>query len=186
MARPRPAGLERLRELPLTYSPVGATRDGLLPAGFDRLRRSRVVGHGPGDFEAAAHAVLSWRAQRGAGVRVDASDDPVREGTVVLVRLGPGPLAITAPARVLYVIDEPTRRGFAYGTLPGHPESGEEAFVVDLRADGAVTFTVTAYSRPAVRLTRLAGPVGRLFQRVMAGRYLAAIDRVVAATRPSN
>lgn len=186
MARLRPAGPERLRDLPFTYTPVGATRDDLLPAGFDRLRRSRVVGHGSEDFEAAVHAVLSWRAQREAGVRVDASDDPVRVGTVVLVRLGPGPLAITAPARVLYVLEEPTRRGFAYGTLPGHPVSGEEAFVVDLRADGAVTFTVTAYSRPAVRLTRLAGPVGRLFQRVMAGRYLAAIDRAVGETRPSD
>ena len=179
---PASGRLARLRGLPLTYTPVGATREGLLPEGFDRMRRSRVVGHGRRDFDAAADAVLRWRAQRGAGVRVEASEDPVREGTVGLVRLGPGPLAITAPVRVVFVLDEPTRRGFAYGTLPGHAESGEEAFVVDLRADGAVTFTVTAYSRPAVLLTRLAGPAGRVFQRVMAGRYLAAVRRAVADT----
>jgi uncharacterized protein (UPF0548 family) len=47
------------------------------------------------------------------------------------------------------VIDEENRRGFAYGTPPGHPEQGEEAFVVALREDGQVTFTVTAFSRPA-------------------------------------
>ena len=30
---------------------------------------------------------------------------------------------LRAPCRVVYVIDEPDVRGFAYGTLPGHPES---------------------------------------------------------------
>jgi uncharacterized protein (UPF0548 family) len=43
-------------------------------------------------------------------------------GTDVLAHLGP----IRVPCRVVYVLDEPERRGFAYGTLPGHPESGEE------------------------------------------------------------
>jgi uncharacterized protein (UPF0548 family) len=35
-----------------------------------------------------------------------------------------------APCRVIYTITEPRRKGFAYGTLPGHPESGEEAFTI--------------------------------------------------------
>ena len=42
------------------------------------------------------------------------------------------------PARVVYVIDEPLRKGFAYGTLPGHPETGEEAFIVEYRDDDSV------------------------------------------------
>ncbi|SIP67631.1 hypothetical protein BN9982_740001 [Mycobacterium tuberculosis] len=33
---------------------------------------------------------------------------------------------LRAPCRVVYVIDEPDVRGFGYGTLPGHPVSGEE------------------------------------------------------------
>ena len=45
---------------------------------------------------------------------------------VVLVRMMG---FLQAPCRVVYVIDEPDIRGFAYGTLPGHPESGEERFV---------------------------------------------------------
>jgi uncharacterized protein (UPF0548 family) len=32
-------------------------------------------------------------------------------------------------------VDEPGRRGFAYGTLPGRPETGEEAFVVEKTND---------------------------------------------------
>lgn len=165
----------------LTYRPVGGTR-GDLPQGFDTLRRSRRVGHGRKDFETAAAAVLSWRAQRVAGVRVD-SAGPATEGAEVRVRLGLGPLAITAPARVVYVADEPRRRGFAYGTLPGHPVSGEESFVVELQPDDAVVFTVSAYSRPARWFTRLAGPAGRSFQRLMARRYLAAIRRATKKRR---
>jgi uncharacterized protein (UPF0548 family) len=166
----------------LTYAPVGATR-GELPEGFAHLRRRRVVGHGTADFDAAAEAVLHWRAQRVLGVRVEPADQPAREGAEVRVRLGFGPVALSAPARVVYVVDEPRRRGFAYGSLPGHPLRGEEAFVVHLEAGGSVVFTVTAYSRAGSLLTRLAGPVLPLFQRVMARRYLRAIERAVQSTR---
>jgi uncharacterized protein (UPF0548 family) len=166
----------------LTYAPVGATR-GAMPEGFHHLRRSRQVGEGAADFDAAAEAVRCWRAQRVIGVRVEPEDRPAREGAEVRVRLGLGPVALSAPARVVYVVDEPRRRGFAYGTLPGHPLLGEEAFVVHLDADGSVVFTVTAYSRAGSRLTRLAGPVLPLFQRVMARRYLRAIERAVQAAR---
>jgi uncharacterized protein (UPF0548 family) len=162
----------------LTYAPVGATRDDL-PEGFGHVQRSRKVGHGPRDFRAAGEAVMCWRAQDLLGVRVDPADQPAREGAEVRVRLGMGPVALSAPARVVYVVDEPRRRGFAYGTLPGHPLTGEEAFVVHLEPDGSVVFTVTAYSRAGSLLTRLAGPVLPLFQRLMARRYLGAVRRAV-------
>jgi uncharacterized protein (UPF0548 family) len=84
---------------------------------------------------------------------------------------------------VVYVVDEVARRGFAYGSLPGHPLTGEEAFVVGLQADGSVVFTVTSYSRPGSLLTRLAGPVLPVFQRLSAGRYLRAVERTVRRNR---
>ena len=54
----------------------------------------------------------------------------LRPGDVARMRMAFWPRRI--PARVVYVVDEPARRGFAYGTLHGHPESGEEAFLVEL------------------------------------------------------
>jgi uncharacterized protein (UPF0548 family) len=72
------------------------------------------------------------------------------------------------------VIEEPDRRGFVYGTLPGHPESGEESFVLVRQSDGAVIFTVEATSRPASLLARLGGPVTRWVQAVATDRYLKA------------
>ena len=167
-----------LQALRYTYAPIGATR-GELPSGFHHLCRSRVVGYGERAFLAAARAVLSWQVQRGAGIRVEASSPIVAEGTVLVLHVGLGPLTVAAPARVVHVVDEAARQGFAYGTLPGHPECGEESFVVDLRDDEAVEFTVTAYARAGSLLTRAAGPGNRIFQRLMADHYLRTLRRIV-------
>ena len=90
----------------------------------------------------------------------------------MLVHLGP----VRAPCRVVYVVDEPDRRGFAYGTLPGHAESGEELFLV--RYDPAtenVYADVTAFSRHATWWSRLASPVTSLVQQIVTDRYLRAL-----------
>jgi uncharacterized protein (UPF0548 family) len=71
--------------------------------------------------------VLGWDMHRRAGLSVRSSHERVVEGAVAVVRVGWGRLGVDAPVRVVYVIDEADRQGFAYGTLPGHPESGEEA-----------------------------------------------------------
>ncbi len=72
-------------------------------------------------------------------------------------------------------MNERHRRGLAYGTLPGHPERGEEAFVIEQHGDGAVTFAITAFSTPATPLAKAAGPAGRAIQRYITGRYLRAL-----------
>ncbi|MFC6343752.1 DUF1990 domain-containing protein, partial [Nocardioides hankookensis] len=100
----------------------------------------------------------------------DASGPADEPGATVAMRLGP----LRVPCRVVYVVREPDRVGFAYGTLPGHPESGEERFEVARAADGTVTFEVTAFSRPATMLARLGGPIGRAVQDRITERYLNA------------
>jgi uncharacterized protein (UPF0548 family) len=163
-----------LRAAPFTYAAVGGLSSGRTPAGFSRMRRSRTLHRR--DFDAAAAELMAWGMQSRAGLRVEASEVPLQPDTVVLLRLGPGPVSLRIPCRVVGVIDEPTRRGFSYGTLPGHPEAGEEQFVLELRDDGRIEATVEAFSRPASLLARLGGPLGRAGQRYMASRYLAAID----------
>ncbi len=95
---------------------------------------------------------------------------------MLILGLGAGPLRVNAPCRVVYAIDEPDRRGFDYGTLPDHPECGEEAFIIERHADGTVSFTITAFSRPASRQAKLAGPAGRAIQRQTTNRYLRALQ----------
>jgi uncharacterized protein (UPF0548 family) len=85
---------------------------------------------------------------------------------------------------VVYVTTEPDRRGFAYGTLPGHPECGEEAFHL-VRQGSSVLFRVRAFSRPRHPLARLGAPVTRAMQRRTNHRYLEVM-RQEAATGPAT
>lgn len=171
--RPGPA-VEGLHQAHLTYAEVGQTR-GSMPSGYHHLRRRVVVGVGAERFEEAAQAVLGWDMHRRAGVSVRPSSESVVEDAVAVLRLGWGRIGVNAPVRVVYVVDEPRRRGFAYGTLPGHPESGEEAFVVELQDDDEVTFTISAFSRPSTLLARAGGPISRRIQSWITRRYLRAV-----------
>jgi uncharacterized protein (UPF0548 family) len=167
---------DRLAATALTYAETGATA-GPLPGGYHQLARRVVLGRGEELLASAGDAVARWQVQLRAGVSVAASAPVAAPGTVVLLGIGAGRLRLAAPCRVVYVIDEPRRRGFAYGTLPGHPESGEEAFVVEQDEDGTVTFAITAFSRPASRLASAAGPAGRLAQGLITTRYLRSLAR---------
>jgi uncharacterized protein (UPF0548 family) len=163
--------LQELAALSLTYPEVGATA-GPPPPNYGHLHGSAVIGHGRQRFEQAAASVMRWGMLRGAGVRVEATTEVAAVGSEVLVGLGP----LRAPCRVVYVVDEPDRRGFAYGTLPGHPEIGEELFSVRYDpASEAVYAEVTAFSRHGTWWSRLAGPVTSLAQRVISRRYLRAV-----------
>jgi uncharacterized protein (UPF0548 family) len=82
---------------------------------------------------------------------------------------------IKFPVRVIYVVDEPRRKGFAYGTLPGHPEDGEESWMVEQRDDGSVWITIRAFSRPASRWWWAVYPALRIAQAYYTNRYLSAL-----------
>jgi uncharacterized protein (UPF0548 family) len=164
----------RVTDVPFSYPEVGATA-GELPVGYQHLHASRAVGSGRELFEQCAETVMTWGVQRGAGLTVEPGER-VRVGADNRLGLRLGPLRTWAPCRVVYVVDEPDRRGFAYGTLPGHPESGEESFIVRMDEDGTVHFEVNAFSRPARWFARLGGPVTRVIQRRVTWRYLDAVS----------
>ena len=162
---------EVLAEVPLSYSTIGATR-GELPEGFHHIRREVIVGSGRECFTAAATQIMGWQMQRRAGVLVDASAPAAEVGSLIKVGVGP----VSGVCRVVYEIDEPNRRGFAYGTLMGHPESGEEFFGVRFDpADQSVYAQVVGFSRPAVWWSRAGAPLASLLQRRITDRYLAAL-----------
>lgn len=159
---------------PFTYRDVGATAvqapEGYRPFGGSRRLRRR-------DFAAAVEELLTWQVQERAGLRVTASSERVGPDSVVRMRLGLGPVGIRIPCRVVYLFEEAGRAGFAYGSLPGHPEAGEELFVLEQGHDGTLTFTVSGFSRLATLLARAGGPVSRAVQLAMTQRYLTALDR---------
>ncbi|OMQ16522.1 DUF1990 domain-containing protein [Modestobacter sp. VKM Ac-2676] len=166
-----------MTDAPFTYPEVGATRDAELPAGYDHVDRRARIGSGPLEFDRAAAAVFRWAAQRGAGLRIQASGPASTPGTVVLMTAGLRRLGLDIPCRVVWVVDEPDRRGFGYGTLPGHPESGEESFVVTRAPDGEVHYELRAFSRLATPLARLGAPVSSRVQTLALDRYVTAMRR---------
>lgn len=154
----------------LTYPEVGATADAELPAGYHHVRESRQLG--VVDLDEVATLLLTWQMHRRAGVRRTGGSDHATEGADVVF----GFLGQRIPCRVISVVDDDDRRGFTYGTLPGHPECGEERFIVERDpATGMVTATITAFSKPGGWRTRVIGPVGRIVQARMTQRYLDAL-----------
>lgn len=136
------------------------------PPGFHALRVDTRLGTGV--FDRAAGQLLGWQMHRAMPlVRVVSATGDVEPGARVVLRLGPW----RAPCEVVWTVVEEDRVGFGYGTLPGHPERGEESFVLRRDPSGAVTFTVFAISRPALWYLRAAGPVVRRAQELAAHQY---------------
>ena len=171
--------VEEMRGADPTYEDLGATLLGKRPEGFHHHNDDVTLGSGADVFERAVTGLQGWEAHRIAGVRVFPDGQEISKGATVIVTLGTPLLALAAPCRIVSVIDGQNRWGFAYGTLPGHPEQGEEAFVVSIAPDETVRFEIEAFSRPGDILVRLAGPVGRGFQQGGTRNYLSALKRFV-------
>ena len=154
----------------MTYAPVGLTRTGDLPPGFNHLRYRTLLGSGPDLHRRAAEAILTFRMHRATGARVVTAASSAAPGVLLTVRLGP----MKAPCEVIWASES----GFGYGTRPGHPEAGEEAFEVSRDSSDRVWFSVTAYSRPATAVARLGGPVAVLFQHLYARLLGRALKRL--------
>ncbi len=185
MARRPSADPASHRSAPLTYPEVGGTTWDPMPSGYHHVRRSRSLGRGVEVFDEAARRLLRWDMHRGAGLTVRATTAEADLDAVVVLGLGP----VRIPCRVVEVVDHRAEddgsreRGFAYGTLPGHPECGEERFVVRFdERTGAVTAHIRAFSTAGSAVVALGGPLNRLAQRVATRRYLAAL--LPADSRP--
>jgi len=166
----------------LDYPGTGGTARGRSPAGF-RVRCASVeLGRGRDVWRAAREALSAWRAFPPAWTRVRPGPGALRPGLDVVVAIRALGLWWTAPSRVGYVDDEPRRRAFACGTLPAHPESGEERFSVEWRPDDTVVFELRSFSRPRLWAARLAAPVAGALQDRFVRASLAAMRAAVEAS----
>ena len=166
----------------LNYPALAISAGGTAPAGYKSLHVRERVGHGTAAFEALAAGISAWKLHQGAGLNVRADTPEARLGSHVALGIGLGPARITAPCRVVRLIASDTRRGFAYGTLAGHPESGEESFEAVLEADGSVYVEINAVSRPGNRFYRLVAPFTEATQRWVTGRYVDAAHRLAGSS----
>lgn len=182
-AKPRPECIRDFvaarRASPFSYTPTGVTALGR-PGNFTVDRNNVRLGTGLAVFEKAAAAVRAWKMFAMPWLSLHPAAPSVETGTAVAVLVSHFGFWSLNPCRIVYTIDEPTRFGFAYGTVIGHSEIGEELFCVDLDPDtGNVWYRILAYSRPTP-LVRMASPLARLLQKRFARQSLAAM---VAAVR---
>lgn len=165
----------QLQALPYSYPEIGATRQPRLPDGYRTDQFSVLAGRGRRRYDEVAELVLNWRLQSRSGLRVQTDRPRVEPGAVAMATLSLGPLRIRTRCRVLYLLAEENRCGYAYGTLLGHPERGEEQFLVEIDQRENVRLRLRSFSRSDSLLARLGGPISRRVQLQVNRRYLEVV-----------
>lgn len=165
-------------QLGYTYAATGATAD-VPPADYVADHTRVHLGTGTEVFKRGKWGLEAWRQFDLGWLKAVPDDTTIRAGAVVAVVARTfGTWSINA-ARIVYVVDEPRRFGFAYGTLPGHVEQGEERFLIEQTDDDAVWYDILAFSRPRHILTKIGYPFVRRLQKRFGRESAAAMARVV-------
>lgn len=175
----------KTKHMNLTYPGIGFTEEGRVPDGFPSVVREAHLGEGRDLYLRVARGILGWQLQRLAGLRVRAESPIATPGARVVSGFGVGPLRVDAPCEVVWVHQPtaaavPQSAGFGYGTLPGHPARGEEAFEVAIDAAGRVTLKITAFSRPANWFYAAGALATRAAQRYVTSRYIEGARTLAA------
>lgn len=163
----------------LTYAEHGLTRRHQAPDGYRVARHRIAVGRGQQAYAALAGGIMGWQLHRLAGLRVDPATPRAAAGVRMASKFGLGPLRLRIPCQVVWAEEDERsgasrRTGFGYGTLPGHPERGEESFVAVMEPDGTVWFDLFAFSRHANWFYTAGAPVASACQALATRRYLRA------------
>jgi uncharacterized protein (UPF0548 family) len=169
----------------LSYDHVGSTLEPDDRSGRSPHRVAVAVGAGDEVFDRARVGLRKWVCHRGIGATVHPADAALDVGSTLLVVLHAGPVSVIVPNRVVAVVDETDRFGFAYGTLDGHQERGEESFLVERATDGRVNANVTVDAGAATLAARVASLIVSRFQHVAARRYLEAWREFVESSPTS-
>lgn len=166
------------RDLELTYKQIGATNT-TPPAGYTIDHNRIQIGQGEATFKCAVEALRNWRQFELGWVTVVPRGVRIEVGATVAVKARAFGTWSLSAARVVYVIDEPRRFGFAYGTLPDHVECGEERFLIEWLEDDSVWYDILAFSKPRHPLVRLSAPMARLLQKRFARESLLVLRNLV-------
>lgn len=135
---------------------------------------SAEVGSGDEFWRWASAEVLRWGVKTRSGFTVD-PDHRVSPGDRPIITARALGLSVREPVEVVEVIDTDNRVGFAYRTLPRHPVSGEEAFIVE-RVGASVTLSIRSLTRASETWQwRPAYPLLLVAQVIARRRYLLAL-----------
>lgn len=175
-------------QLPYSYTELGATATATLPAGYQVDHNRRQLGMGGAAFATACATLRSWTMFDFPWLDLLWPAAPLTVGTTVGVLAHLPGCHILNACRIVYLVEEETpqvtRFGFAYGTLPGHVERGEERFTIEWHhSDNTVWYDILAISQPSHWLIKLGNPVARGYQRRFARASMARMQEAVATAQ---
>lgn len=171
--------------LPFSYAEVGATRTdsgngSSAPRGYNVDHNRVQLGRGAEVYARAVEALKQWRQFELGWVTLAPRGVQIEQGATVAVKAWACGMWSLNACRIVYVVDDADRFGFAYGTLPGHIERGEERFLIEWnQTDDSVWYDILAFSQPRHPLVRLGFPVARMMQKRFARDSLAAMRSAV-------
>lgn len=170
----------------LDYTDVGVTRPAegrwmAVPSRGRMFEKTVHIGEGERDWKRVADEVMRWVVKTRSGFEVAGESVPVIDGETYQLSARVGPIRIREPVQVVATVVSPDRVGFAYGTLSGHPVSGEEAFIVHRRGE-EVMFTLRSVTASGQGWWRPFFTVVWLCQRLYRRRYLKALCAPKART----
>lgn len=187
-ARERIQGvIDSSRNALFNYAEVGQSL-GPTPAGYASNHGRVRLGQGEATFNKAVEALRSWKMFDLDWVSLCWPEAEIEVGTTVAALARHFGFWSLHPARIIFLIDDDDgrtrRRGFAYGSLQGHGERGEETFIIEWRfADDSVWYDLRSFSRPGQWLTALGYPITRMAQKRFARESTRAMMKAVGEGR---
>jgi uncharacterized protein (UPF0548 family) len=156
--------LSKMSQEEHSYKEIGRTRT-TFPEGYDHDDHKVLLGKGHEDFQKARQLLNRWEMFPQSWTKIYPEMSPIEEGQVVAVLFRLFGFWWYNACRIVYTINDDRHYGFAYGTLKGHVEKGEEIFQVYMDEQARVWFQIKAFSRPNTWYTRLSYPLPRMFQK---------------------
>ena len=147
-----------------SYKQLGESKMGS-PEHFDLDYHFVQLGKGDLVWEKARAALIKWDHFPQYWTQIYDPHPMIKRGNTVAVLFRIFGLWWINSARIVYTFDDPDRFGFAYGTLPGHLERGEECFWIERDRDDTISYHIRAFSKPAHWLIWMAYPMARFFQK---------------------
>ena len=139
------------------------------------------LGTGEARFAQATNALRRWAHFEVPWLSFEKNEPELHPNQVVATLVSVLGVWFLNPCRVVYIEDGENHFAFAYGTLEGHAESGEERFEISIDPEsGAVVYRLEAFSRPALLASRLAYPLARRLQARFAKASGAALQAAIA------
>ncbi len=169
--------LDRQEGRDYSYTEVGQTRQ-REPKQYDNDHHSIILGKGEAVWEKAKRALENWQQFPAHWTKIYPNTAPLRRGTTVAVLFRVLGIWWTNSARIVYDFSDEKRFGFAYGTLPGHVETGEEVFWIERDETGEISYHIKAFSRPAYWFVWLGYPIARIFQRRFCRESMAQMKKL--------